>query len=217
MFDLHAPDGASEPVNTQTVQYPGTLLPFSTAIIWAGGNAAWEQAGVVYINGIRQAQLIGNYDHSNMFFLGERAFNQEIAVAGWHKRSGPDGGQPWVASRGRVQAGMAGWDDSGGDADFDDLTAWIQRLTGTVHTFAEAGPPSRSRDEAPSRDAASVLKSVANLKTIVARMPEGREREALADFVKEAFSNVVANYHASVKETEFLSTPISPSVVLRQI
>jgi hypothetical protein len=132
-FDLHAPDGANRPVNNLTLQFLGTLRPFSTAIIQVGGDGDWEQAGVVYINGIRQAQLIGNYHHPRIFSLGERTFNQEVAVAGWHKRSRPDAGQPWNASRGRVLAGSAGWDDSGGDNDFNDFKATLTRLTGTVH------------------------------------------------------------------------------------
>lgn len=132
-FDLRAPDGTNQPVNNLTLQFIGTLLPFSTAIIQAGGRSDWEQAGVIYVNGIRQVKLIGNFHHPNMFSLGERDFPQEIAVAGWHKRSGPAGGKPWVASRGRVQGGVAGWDDSFGDQDFNDFTASIKRLTGTVH------------------------------------------------------------------------------------
>jgi len=216
-LDLHAPDGTNQPVNTQTVQHLGTLLPFSTAVIFAGGQASWEQAGVVYINDVRQPTLIGSHHHPRMFSLGERTFSQHIMVAGWHKQSPPAGGRPWVASRGRLQAGVAGWDDSGGDQDFEDLTARIHRLTGTLQILSSvtsARPTLRSLEESPSRDAALVLTSVANLKALVAQMPEGADKEALARFTEEAFSNVVANYYANVTETESRSAPLSPSTVL---
>jgi hypothetical protein len=223
-LDLHAPDGSNQPVNTLTVQHLGTLLPFSTAVIFAGGQADWEQAGVVYINDVRQPTLIGNYNHPTMFSLVERNFSQHIMVAGWHKRGRPSGSLPWVASRGRLQAGVAGWDDSGGDADFDDFTARIQRLSGTVQisaalTSAALTPrsleESQSRvEESPSRDATLVLASVANLKTLVGQMPEGADKEALARFTEEAFSNVVANYYANATENESRSSPLSPSIVL---
>src|SRR5215203_6710442 len=223
-LDLHAPDGASQPLNTQTVQHLGTLLPFSTAVIFAGGQSNWEQAGVVYINDFRQPTLIGSHHHPRMFSLGERTFSQHIMVAGWHKQSPPAGGRPWVASRGRLQAGVAGWDDSGGDADFEDFTARIQRLSGTVQisaalTSAALTPrsleESQSRvEESPSRDATLVLASVANLKTLVGQMPEGADKEALARFTEEAFSNVVANYYTNATETESRSAPLSPSTVL---
>jgi hypothetical protein len=232
-LDLHAPDGTNQPVNTQTVQHLGTLLPFSTAVIFAGGQASWEQAGVVYINDVRQPTLIGSHHHPKMFSLGERTFSQHIMVAGWHKQSPPAGGRPWVASRGRLQAGVAGWDDSGGDADFEDLTARIHRLTGTLQILSSvtsarptlrsldespfwdaARPTARSLEESPSRDAALVLTSVANLKALVAQMPEGADKEALARFTEEAFSNIVANYYANVTETESRSAPLSPSIVL---
>lgn len=223
-LDLHAPDGSNQPVNTQTVQHLGTLLPFSTAVIFAGGQANWEQAGVVYINDVRQPTLIGSHHHPRMFSLGERTFSQHIMVAGWHKQSPPAGGRPWVASRGRLQAGVAGWDDSGGDADFEDFTARIQRLSGTVQisaalTSAALTPrsleESQSRvEESPSRDATLVLASVANLKTLVGQMPEGADKEALARFTEEAFSNVVTNYYANATENESRSSPLSPSIVL---
>ncbi len=155
-----------------------------------------------------------------MFGLGERTFSQHIMVAGWHKQSPPAGGLAWVASRGRVLAGVAGWDDSGGDADFEDFTARIHRLSGTVHILAALTPrsleetPSRV-EETPSMDAALLLSSVANLKTLAAQMPEGADKEALARFTEEAFSNVVANYYATnATETESRSAPLSPSIVL---
>jgi hypothetical protein len=112
---------------------------------------------------------------------------------------------------------VAGWDDSGGDADFEDLTARIHRLTGTLQILSSvtsARPTLRSLEESPSRDAALVLTSVANLKALVAQMPEGADKEALARFTEEAFSNIVANYYANVTETESRSSPLSPSIVL---
>jgi len=119
---------------------------------------------------------------------------------------------------------VAGWDDSGGDADFEDFTARIQRLSGTVQisaalTSAALTPrsleESQSRvEESPSRDATLVLASVANLKTLVGQMPEGADKEALARFTEEAFSNVVTNYYANATENESRSSPLSPSIVL---
>jgi hypothetical protein len=104
-----------------------------------------------------------------------------------------------------------------GDADFEDLTARIHRLTGTLQILSNvtsARPTARSLEESPSRDAALVLTSVANLKALVAQMPEGADKEALARFTEEAFYNIVANYYANVTETESRSAPLSPSIVL---
>ncbi|MFC9930066.1 hypothetical protein [Streptomyces sp. NPDC127190] len=131
--DLHAPDGTNQPINNQTLQRIGTVLPFSTAILFAGGNSDWEQAGIVYINGVRQTEQIGNFSRPNTFGVGEETFDQEIAVAGWHKRGAPSGGLPWTASRGQVQGTEGRWDDSFGDLDFNDFTASLTALTGTVH------------------------------------------------------------------------------------
>ena len=133
MFDLHAPDGSNQPVNTETLQRLGTLSPFSTAVVFAGGDSDWEQAGIVYVNGVRQGEQIGNFSRPTMFSLGERDFEQEISVAGWHKRSAPDSDHPWVASRGQTQGTGARWDDSFGDLDFNDFTASISVLSGSVH------------------------------------------------------------------------------------
>ncbi|MCC2273861.1 hypothetical protein LKL35_00135 [Streptomyces sp. ET3-23] len=132
-MDLRDPGGSNTPINNLTVQYLGILDRYSTAVIWAGGNSTWEQALVVYVNGIRQAEQIGNYDRPNSFSLGERAFAQEIALAGWHKESPPDGGQPWIASRGQLIQDGAHWDDTGTGEGFGSLTANIQVLSGTLH------------------------------------------------------------------------------------
>jgi hypothetical protein len=86
----------------------------------------------------------------------------------------------------------------------------MDRISGTIHPLLTP----RSLDESSSRDAALVLTSVANLKALVAQMPEGRDREALARYTEEAFSNIVANYYANATEPESRSAPLSPSIVL---
>ncbi|WP_437090252.1 hypothetical protein [Streptomyces sp. enrichment culture] len=143
-MDLRAPDGSHQVLNSTTVQHVCTVRRFSSAIIWARVNADWEQAGVVYVNGIRQPRTIGNYRHDGSVTIGEKDIEQKVAIAGWHKRSGPDSGKPWVASHGRLRArrmvpeflvAVAEWDDSwdAGVGDFDDLRAEVQKLSGDVH------------------------------------------------------------------------------------
>ena len=93
MLDLRAPDGSNQPVNTQTVQHlAAAVAPHSLAFVDTRVAADWEEAAVVYINGVRQAQLIGNYHHPTMFWLPQVSFHQQVTLAGWHKRSGPAGG-----------------------------------------------------------------------------------------------------------------------------
>ncbi|GHF76254.1 hypothetical protein [Streptomyces griseosporeus] len=136
-MDLSDPDGKNQPINDQTLQRIGTVRAYSTAILFAGGNSDWEQAGIVYINGVRQAEQIGNFSRPTLFGIGEKTFNQEIAVAGWHKRGAPSDDLPWTASRGQVQDTNGRWDDSWGDLDFNDFTAELTPLTGTVHPIGE--------------------------------------------------------------------------------
>ncbi|NEE17858.1 hypothetical protein G3M58_66775 [Streptomyces sp. SID7499] len=143
-IDLRAPDGTNRPFNSLTLQYVCTLRRFSSAVIWARCGADWEEAGVVYLNDVRQPRTIGNYRHDRFATIPEANFDQKVAIAGWHKQSAPDSRKPWVASHGRIRPGsivpgglvaVAEWDDSWdhGIGDFDDLITEVQRLSGTVH------------------------------------------------------------------------------------
>jgi hypothetical protein len=163
MLDLRAPDGSNKPINNLTVQNLTTSVhPFSVAFVDTRTGADWEQAAVVYVNGARQSQLIGNYHHPTVFWLPQVSFNQQVTLAGWHKRSRPDGGQPWNASRGRIQGEWAEWDDSGGDLDFNDFRASVVVLPGPHILLPALHLKAWSSNTSPTWSAAQFLASLAN-------------------------------------------------------
>jgi len=214
MFDFSAPDGTSQPLTTNSVQHLGTLLPFSHAFLDVRTEAGWEQAGVVYINRIRQPQLLGNYHHQSFLGLPNSRHAQHIMVAGWHKRSSPDGGEPWKASNGRLQGvWSAGWDDSGGDQDYDDLQVAMILLPGPRGQFPFHLITERY-EEVPAWNPADFLTAVANLKTLVAQMPQGTNKTAIDNFADEILSKVIENYSHEHATNEFWTEPLSPELVL---
>ena len=117
---FRAPDGASLPINNLTIQ-SFNIPAYATVLLWGWANASWEQAVVIGVDGVRQPQQLGSYDRPGFISIGPVDHPRTLTLAGWHKRSGPDGSQPWHASRGKTLGDVAGWDDSGGDQDFDDF------------------------------------------------------------------------------------------------
>jgi hypothetical protein len=206
MPNFRAPDGSSQPINSQTVQHLGTVPPFSLAFLDTRTEAAWEQAVVVYINGVRQSHLLGKYHHRTLFWLPQEAHSQQIMVAGWHKRSRPDGGQRWHASRGRVQGEWAEWDDSGGDLDFNDFRTRVVKLPGLKILPFSAPLHTSSSIEVPSWHAALFLASLANVRSVSAKMPEGEAREGITQFVQDTLAKVEneLRWHSTTDDSEGL-------------
>jgi hypothetical protein len=205
MTHFSAPDGSAQPMNSQTLQHLGSVPPFSLAFLDTRTEAAWEQAAVVYINGQRQGRLVGNYHHPTIFWLPQVAHDQQVMLAGWHKRSGPDGGQPWHASRGRRQGEWAEWDDSRGDLDFNDFRVRVVRLPG-LHILPfgiqlRAWPESAS----PSWNTALFLTSLANMRALVPQMPEADAKKALAQQADDIVSRIMSDCRRLDAEREIAS------------
>ena len=214
MSHFSAPDGSSQPINNLTIQHLGTLPAFSLGILDTRTDSAWEQAAVVFINGIRQGRLIGNYHHPGLFWFSQVGHPQDIMLAGWHKRSGPDGGQPWHASRGRRQGEWAEWDDSGGDQDFNDLRVRIVKFPGVGLRTSFTGLTTVAFAEFSSWDAAVFLTSLANVKALARQMSDGEQKTAIAEYTQEVFSKVVGNYCGNTTEPDLWSAPLSQVVAL---
>lgn len=132
-IDFSDPDGKFSLINTGTV-LSVTTPALSNVVLLGGSSAAWEQAVVVYIDGIRQHTQLGSFDRTNIFSLGEASNPRNLMLAGWHKESGPDSGMPWQPSRGTFdpQKLTFGWEDSQ-DEDFNDYKIAMIDLTGTIH------------------------------------------------------------------------------------
>ncbi len=116
---FRAPDGSSQPINNLTIR-SFSVPAYASILLWGWGNAAWEQAIVIGIDGVRHAEQLGTFSRPNFISIGPASQTRTLTLAGWHKRSGPDGSQPWHASRGQTAGDVASWDDSGGDLDFND-------------------------------------------------------------------------------------------------
>jgi hypothetical protein len=148
MVDLSAPDGANEPINNTTAQYLQTIPGYTPAFLSCQCESAWEQAAIIYLDGARQPTQLGNYSRPGVLWIGQTPQPRSLMVTGWHKRSGPDGGQRWHASQGDAASPtLVRWDDSGGDRDFNDLTVGLQ-LLGGLHPAVRAEQPAIVRGEA---------------------------------------------------------------------
>ena len=98
--------------------------------LYASFDSAWEQAVVLYLNGHRYENQLGSYIlRPNNMVVPKQASDYELVLVGWHKRSSPNAGLPWVASRGqRIGPVVFAWDDSADDNDFRDTR--IKLVTG---------------------------------------------------------------------------------------
>jgi hypothetical protein len=118
------PDGNQKPILDSTVQ--SFEVPANKgAYLYGSFDAAWEQAAVIYVDGVNGAPTmsqIGNYNRPTFMVVGRKDTKQTVTIAGWHKRSGPDGQNPWNASRGKREGNLIlAYDDSGYDGDFNDM------------------------------------------------------------------------------------------------
>ena len=91
--------------------------------LYASFDAAWEQAVVLYIDGERYENQLGNYIlRPSVLSIPKRDLAYELTLVAWHKRSNPNASLPWVASRGqRIGPVVFAWDDSAGDGDYRDV------------------------------------------------------------------------------------------------
>lgn len=212
MIDLSAPDGTSVPINNTFLQSIGTLLPNTHAILEATSDAAWEQAGVVYINGARQPQLLGNYHHATSLGLPFSAHTQHIQVAGWHKRSGPDGAELWKPSNGALFIPWrTTWNDSGGDLDFDDLKVDMFLLPSPRGHFPFYRVTERD-EQVPAWDPAGFIAALANLKTLARRVPNANNKKAVESFADKVLSLIINRYQSAAGDS--LQEPLSPEIAL---
>lgn len=121
---FRAPDGTTQPINNLTIQ-SFSVPAYASILLWGWANAAWEQAIVIGINGVRNSEQLGTFHRPGFISIGPASHSRILTLAGWHKRSGPDSSQPWHPSRGKTANDLASWDDSGGDNDFNDYLVRI--------------------------------------------------------------------------------------------
>ncbi|MCE0484623.1 MAG: hypothetical protein LV479_10345 [Methylacidiphilales bacterium] len=120
------------PINLDPEGIESTLTPTSalSLIIPAGRlvhlfasfDSAWEQAVLIYINGLRYENQVGSYIlRPQSLTVPVQLEQYELTLVGWHKRSDPNAALPWVASRGRRFGPVVfAWDDSADDEDYRD-------------------------------------------------------------------------------------------------
>ncbi len=90
--------------------------------LYASFDGGWEQAIVLFINGIRYENQMGSYIlRSASLVIPKHDGQYDLTLVGWHKRSAADANLPWVASRGqRIGPVVFAWDDSALDGDYRD-------------------------------------------------------------------------------------------------
>jgi hypothetical protein len=215
MSDFSDPDGKSRPINNLIAQYL-TVPAYATAFLSGFSNAAWEQAVVVYIDGNRQGTQMGTFNRTGLMWLSTKDRSQQVMVAGWHKRSGPDAEQPWQASRGRTLGNVASWDDSGGDNDFNDYRVELVVLPGlhTPRSFHSDSLSGLSSTEADPLQIALVLTSLANLKETAMLLPAGETKEALERYVHRLTSEVIERHCSTTQQPVSWPPPLSQNVIL---
>ena len=99
------------------------LIPAEQTVhLYASFDTAWEQAVVVYINGVRYEKQLGSYIlRPSVLSIPKQDAPYELTLVAWHKRSNPNAALPWIASRGqRIGAVVFAWDDSAEDGDYRD-------------------------------------------------------------------------------------------------
>jgi hypothetical protein len=208
-MDLRAPDFSSQPINGMTVQSQ-TIPAFAGGFLSARTNADWEQAVVVYIDGQRSPTLLGNHGHAGILWFDEQAHPRQLQLAGWHKRSGPDGGEPWHASRGQSSNRVSRWDDSGSDLDFDDV---IVEMTVFGGTKAHDEP---GRIGSPLVSAADIVRASVQLAAFeaVAQHLAGEARQTLQEYLARARCEVTKRYVEAHVEFPTWPPPVTAAVVL---
>ena len=99
------------------------LIPAEQNVhLYASFDAAWEQAVVVYLNGVRYENQLGSFVlRPNALIIAKQDAAYELTLVAWHKRSDANAALPWVASRGqRIGPVVFAWDDSADDGDYRD-------------------------------------------------------------------------------------------------
>lgn len=208
-MDLRAPDFSSQPINNQTVQSQ-TIPAYAVGYLTATGNAAWEQAVVVYIDGHRSQTLLGNHGHAGLFWFGESAHPRQVLLAGWHKRSGPDGGQPWQASRGQSSGRVSRWDDSGGDLDFNDVAVELVVVGGVT---PQGQPGTVGSPLVAASDIVRMEVSIAALEA-AGRHLAGEARQTLQEYLERASCEIAKHFAEAHAEIPTWPPPVSAEMVL---
>jgi hypothetical protein len=125
-FDPEGNESSLHPTTALSLMIP----PEQAVFLYASFDGAWEQAVVLYLNGVRFENQLGSYIlRPNYLSVPGQASEYELTLVGWHKRSSPNAALPWVASRGqRIGPVVFAWDDSADDGDFRDTR--IKLVTG---------------------------------------------------------------------------------------
>ena len=125
-FDPEGNESSLHPTTALSLMIP----PEQAVFLYASFDGAWEQAVVLYLNGVCFENQLGSYIlRPNYLSVPAQAAEYELALIGWHKRSSPNAALPWVASRGqRIGPVVFAWDDSADDGDFRDTR--IKLVTG---------------------------------------------------------------------------------------
>jgi hypothetical protein len=208
-MDLRAPDFSSQPINNLTLQWQ-TIPAYAGGYLSARTNASWEQAVVVYFDGQRHPTLLGNYGHAGILWFGESAHQRQVLLAGWHKRSGPDGGQPWNASRGQSSGRLSRWNDSGGDLDFDDVIVEVV-VFGGIKTHG--GPGTIGSSLVSAGDIVQMSVQLAALDA-AGRHLAAEARQTLHEYLERATCEVTKRYVHAHREIPTWPPPVTAAVVL---
>lgn len=208
-MDLRAPDFSSQPINNLTVQWQ-TIPAYAVGYLKVGGSAAWEQAVVVYMDGQRNPTLLGNHGHAGLLWFGESPHPRQVQLAGWHKRSGPDGGQPWHASRGQSSGRVSRWDDSGGDLDFDDVSVELVVMGGVK---PQDQPGTIGSPLVAASDIVRMEVAVAALEA-AGRHLVGEARQTLQEYLERASCEIAKRFAEAHLEIPAWPPPVTAGMML---
>ena len=124
-----------DPEGNEAVLFPTSslslIIPAEREVfLYANFDTAWEQAVVLYLDGVRYENQLGSYILRPSFLaIPKQPADYELSLVGWHKRSNPNPHLPWVASRGRRNGPVVfAWDDSAEDDDYRDIR--VKLVTG---------------------------------------------------------------------------------------
>lgn len=122
MDALTAPDGSRPEVMYSTTLLGFTLPPRQTAALFATSDADWEQAALVYLQGYRLHNDLGNYERLVTMLISWQDYPQQLLFTGWHKEGRPDAGLPWLPSHGIFGPSFVAWKDTPAEnAPYNDL------------------------------------------------------------------------------------------------
>jgi hypothetical protein len=122
MLEFKAPDGSNPGFMYSTTALWFPLPPGRTAALYATSDADWEQAALVYLQGYRLHDDLGNYERRVTLLVYAQEYPQQLVFTGWHKEGRPNSELPWLPSQGTSGPSFVAWKDtSAADAPYNDL------------------------------------------------------------------------------------------------